>query len=91
VNVSNTSLFSASPSRKFSDPRCFRCLPGNSRVQTPSRPHRRQSPAIWAHASRPTSGAVEPLRPSGLLCLVAGDWLHAVRVLLCSESCRGKS
>jgi hypothetical protein len=28
--------------------------------------------------------------PAILLCLVAGDRLHVVRVLLCSESCRGK-
>ena len=27
--------------------------------------------------------------PAILLCLVAGDRLHAVRVLVCSESCRG--
>jgi hypothetical protein len=55
--------------------------------------HRRDLIAdeVRAHASWPTSGAVEPLQPSGLLCLVAGDRLHAVRVLLCSESYRGKS
>jgi hypothetical protein len=88
VNVSNASLFSVSSSRKFSDPRCSRCLPGSSRVQTPSRPHRRRSPSSRLMAD---FRCCEPLQPSGLLCLVAGDRLHAVRVLLCSESYRGKS